>query len=155
MVSLLLGASTCGFQLAGRVPPVTGARSDARMGLFDGLASAFGNDDSLGERCVSQMCIFCCCDRARVRTRSRRRQEAGLAKKAEYHTITFQAPPEKTFFGEKPGEQIVTKAIAGQKMKEVARAAGVEIPYSCNEVCSANRVHNSASVRVWPVDSSV
>ena len=66
-----------------------------------------------------------------------RRQEAGLAQKAEYHTITWQGPPEKTLFGEKPGAQIVSKAIAGQKLKDIAQVSGVVIPYSCNEVGAA------------------
>lgn len=84
--------------------------SHVRMGLFDGLAKAFENDDTLGERA-----------------------EAGLREKAEFHTITWQGPAEQTMFGERPGPQILSKAVAGQKLKDIAQASGVEIPYSCNE----------------------
>uniref|UniRef100_A0A7S4I939 2Fe-2S ferredoxin-type domain-containing protein n=1 Tax=Prymnesium polylepis TaxID=72548 RepID=A0A7S4I939_9EUKA len=84
--------------------------TDARMGMFDDFAKAFANDDSLGDR-----------------------DEAGLAQKAEYHTITWQGPPEKTLFGDKPGPVTRSQAIAGQSLKENARVSGVEIPYACNE----------------------
>jgi hypothetical protein len=81
------------------------------MGLFDTLAAAFENDDSLGED-----------------------GPAGLAKKAEVHTITWLGPPPANFFE----KQAVSKSevIAGQKLKDVADAAGVPIRWSCLEVCA-------------------
>lgn len=75
------------------------------MGLFDGLAAAFANDDTLGER--------------------------------------ESAPTQQTYaikwIGPK-GEETVSQALPGQKIKDLARQAGVagQVKYNCGEgTCSS------------------
>ena len=71
------------------------------MGLFDGLASAFSNDDSLGER-------------------------KDAPKAQQTYSIKW--------IGSK-GEETISQAIPGQKIKDLARQAGVagKIKYNCGE----------------------
>jgi ferredoxin len=74
------------------------------MGFMDGLASAFANDESLGER-----------------------KEAGLAKKKTKKTVTWR--------GQEPGNPspkiTTTEVIAGQRLMDVVRDAGVQVRSSC------------------------
>ena len=91
------------------------------MGFFDqlqeGLASAFENDDELGEQ-----------------------GPAGLKKKVQAYKVTFKGPEPKGFFE----QQAITEAQAlpNQKMKDVADAAGIPIRYSCMEgTCKICRVN--------------
>ena len=79
-----------------------------RMGFFDSIASAFENDDTLGEA-----------------------GPAGLKKKAETHKIVFEGPQPTKMFEKQT--VIETQGIAGQKLKVIADAAGVPIRYSCME----------------------
>lgn len=79
------------------------------MGLFDSLAAAFDNDDTLGEA-----------------------GPAGLKQKAEVHTITWVGPqPEgpAAFFAKQP--LVEQEAIAGQSLRDLAQQAGIPIKYSC------------------------
>lgn len=93
---------------AALVAPPSHRRQDrvacSRMGFFDQLGAAFANDDDLGDR-----------------------KEAGLAKAAEYHEITWKGP--KPFFGDAP--TMKTQTIAGQKLEMLGRQAGIPIEYSC------------------------
>lgn len=114
---LLISTSTSASWLAG-VAPESGRRlldgrrwrhsPCAQMGLFDSLAAAFENDDSLGER-----------------------SEAGLKNKVVYQTITFVGPKPENFWE----QQAVTEAqaVGGQKLKDVAQSAGIPIKYACME----------------------
>ena len=75
------------------------------MGLFDGLAAAFANDDTLGER--------------------------ESAPKAQAYSIKWIGPK---------GEETLSQALPGQKIKDLARQAGVagKIKYNCGEgTCSS------------------
>lgn len=83
------------------------------MGFFDQLASAFENDETLGEA-----------------------GPAGLKNKAKVNKITWLGPqPEgaAALFGAKQ-PVIEQEAIAGQKLKDLAQSAGIPIKYSCMQV---------------------
>lgn len=76
------------------------------MGLFDALGEAFSNDATLGER-----------------------QGAGLTKKVEQFTITWQGPKPNNPFQQQP--TATSTVVAGQSLSDVAKATGVPIEYSC------------------------
>lgn len=85
------------------------ASTAPRMGLFDGLAAAFANDDTLGER-----------------------QEAGLAEKVKLQQITWVGP--KPEGAEALFKQQVIKeqqAMPGASLKDLADQAGIPVRYSC------------------------
>ena len=88
--------------------PIQPRARSVQMGFFDSLASAFENDDTLGKS-----------------------GPAGLKKQAVYHKITFKGPPPTKMFEQQ--KIVETQAIAGQKLKAVADAAGIPIRYSCME----------------------
>ena len=108
---LLVGASAL---LAGG--PTTrafdGAPRAARhvhMGLFDGLAAAFENDDTLGER-----------------------REGGLSKQVKEQKITWMGPkPEgmAAFLEKQPITE--QQAMPGTPLSDLAEDAGIPIQYSC------------------------
>ena len=86
--------------------------STPTMGLFDGFAAAFANDETLGEA-----------------------GPAGLKDKAVYHTITWEGPkPEGAAAIFEKQKVTVSQAIAGQPMKDVAATAEIPIRYSCMKV---------------------
>ena len=79
------------------------------MGLFDGLAAAFENDDSLGER-----------------------QDAGLKSKLKTSTVTWMGPkPEGPMAAFTKQTVIEQTARPGQTLKELSEEAGVPVRYSC------------------------
>ena len=79
------------------------------MGFFDGLASAFANDDTLGEA-----------------------GPAGLKNKAVFHKIKWQGPAPTSPFEKQ--KVVDGQGIAGQKLKDLGAAAEIPIEYSCMEV---------------------
>eukprot|EP00325_Prymnesiales_sp_UTEX-LB-985_P003032 CAMPEP_0174714998 /NCGR_PEP_ID=MMETSP1094-20130205/19778_1 /TAXON_ID=156173 /ORGANISM="Chrysochromulina brevifilum, Strain UTEX LB 985" /LENGTH=215 /DNA_ID=CAMNT_0015914481 /DNA_START=91 /DNA_END=738 /DNA_ORIENTATION=- len=84
-------------------------RAAPSMGLFDSLAKAFDNDDTLGES-----------------------GPAGLKTKAQVQTLTWVGPkPEgpAAIFEKQPVTE--SGGIAGQPLKVLAEAAGIPIQYSC------------------------
>ena len=86
-------------------------RSDThvRMGLFDGLAAAFENDDTLGER-----------------------REGGLSREVKPHQITWVGPkPEgmAAFLEKQPITE--QQALPGTSLMSLAEAEGIPIKYSC------------------------
>lgn len=106
MHALVVGALSLMPSPAVQRPP-TSQRMPLRMGMFDGFAAAFANDDTLGEK-----------------------ENAGLSKGVKYHKITWRGP--KPMFGDAP--EVTSSAVAGQKLRTLAREAGVSgIEYSCGE----------------------
>lgn len=103
---LLLAAATPSL-LVGCGPARAELR--VRMGMFDGLAAAFANDDTLSER-----------------------QEAGLKNKLQPQKITWVGPepegPAALFSKQRIDEQT---AMPGQSIQDLAELAGVPIRYSC------------------------
>ena len=94
--------------------PISSARAHPLMGLFDGLAAAFENDDSLGEA-----------------------GPAGLKTKVSYQEVTWKGPvPEgpAAMMGLEKQFVKTTQAIPGQSIKDLAEEAGVPVKYSCNKV---------------------
>jgi len=80
-----------------------------RMGFFDQLASAFENDDELGEA-----------------------GPAGLKTKAKIHRITWVGPDPEGMAAlfEKP-EESIQEAIAGYDLKMLADQADIPLKFSC------------------------
>ena len=79
------------------------------MGFMDALASAFENDDTLGEA-----------------------GPAGLKKRVQYQTITWLGPkPEgmAAMFEKRPEDE--QQAIAGQALKDLAQQQGIPLKFSC------------------------
>lgn len=86
-------------------------RTKVSMGLFDTLAKAFENDDTLGEA-----------------------GPAGLKKKVDIQKVTWKGPePEglAAFLGQEKQIIIEQEAMPGTPFKKLAEEAGVEIQYSC------------------------
>lgn len=77
------------------------------MGLFDGLAGAFTNDDTLGER-----------------------KDAGMTNKVQRWRLTWRGKKPNPFQDAPVTEGV---AIAGQKLRDLAREQNIPIRYSCNE----------------------
>ena len=110
-VSLLLGLPALNLQPAPhRVVGSAPHRARCvRMGLFDGLAAAFENDDTLGER-----------------------QDAGLKSKLKTSTVTWMGPkPEGPMAAFTKQTIIEQTARPGQTLKELSEEAGVPVRYSC------------------------
>ena len=91
--------------------PVAPMRSAVRMGMFDGFAAAFQNDEELGEA-----------------------GPAGLKTKVQLQKVTWMGPkpegPRALFEQQLVVEQ---EAIPGTPLKTLAEEAGVKIRYSCNK----------------------
>ena len=117
----LLGSST-GLHLSGAPMPAAVARAPVapQMGLFDGFAAAFANDDTLGDR-----------------------GEAGLSKAKDKRTVTWIGPK---------GQKKQSTAIAGQRLRDVARGTGIPIKYDCQEgtckTCLAKVGNSNAKICV-------
>lgn len=107
---LVIAAVSVPSMLTG-LPAHRPSRAATRMGLFDGLAAAFENDDSLGEA-----------------------GPAGLKTKVQLQKVTWIGPkPEgAAAFFEK---QVIVEqeAMPGTALKDLAEQAGVKIRYSCNK----------------------
>lgn len=92
-------------------PAANPVRPAVRMGLFDGLAAAFANDDTLGES-----------------------GPAGLKTKVKLQKVTWMGPkpegPRAIFEQQNIVEQ---EAMPGTPLKVLAEEAGVKIRYSCNK----------------------
>ena len=111
-VSLLLGLPALNLQPAPHRNVVSAPHRAARcvrMGLFDALAAAFENDDTLGER-----------------------QDAGLKSKLKTSTVTWMGPkPEGPMAAFTKQTVIEQTARPGQTLKELSEEAGVPVRYSC------------------------
>ena len=120
-LSLLLPLWTASYVLPSA--PHLSAHSrcaDVSMGFFDGLAAAFENDDSLGER-----------------------GDAGLKKRVQLQTVTWKGPPPEGMAAMFEKQKVTeVKAIPGQSLKDLADDAGVDIRYSCMKgtchICDVN-----------------
>ena len=76
-----------------------------RMGLFDGLAAAFENDDSLGER-----------------------QDAGLKSKLKTSTVTWMGPKPEGPMAAFTKQTVIEQTVRpGQTLKELSEEAGVPV----------------------------
>lgn len=79
------------------------------MGFFDQLASAFENDDDLGEM-----------------------GPAGLKKRVTYQTLTWQGPePEGMAALFEKRDEAEVQAIVGQPLKDLAENSGIPLKFSC------------------------
>ena len=99
-------AVLCALAPAIRQPVVVSRYASPRMGLFDGLASSFANDDTLGDR-----------------------EEAGLSRQAKQTTITWRGPKPTGFMQQQQITQ--TTAVEGQSLAAIARSAGVPVEFAC------------------------
>lgn len=110
-VSLLLGLPALNLQPALRrdVGSAPHRARCVRMGLFDGLAAAFENDDSLGER-----------------------QDAGLKSKLKTSTVTWMGPKPEGPMAAFTKQTVIEQTVRpGQTLKELSEEAGVPVRYSC------------------------
>lgn len=120
---------TSSFAVSGGCSAAVSRHGCASMGFFDQLASAFDNDDDLGER-----------------------KEGGLSRKLQPQTITWQGPKPEGMAAmfEKP-EMTEQQAMPGTLLKDLAEDAGIPLRYSCMQV----RVVAAVGCRYWMPASHV